>query len=234
MEISNRLKCIASMVKECKSIADIGTDHGYLPIYLINNDICDRAIASDINLGPLNRAKDNVERHRLGNEIICRQGAGLNTIKKGEVDCAVIAGMGGNLIRDILEERMDVFTSLKYAILQPVQNPEVLRKYLYGNGFEIMDEEICFDENKYYEIIKVSCDKHKNYPLPKDDNFYEIGEKLIEKKHSLLKEYITYKIAKNEKILYNIADKGYNAAIRKRELEAKISYLKEVLLCLLK
>lgn len=76
-------------------------------------------------------------------------------LKPNEVDSVVIAGMGGNLIRDIIEERLDVFKSLKYAVLQPVQNPEVLREYLYKRGFNILGEQLCIDESKYYEIIKV-------------------------------------------------------------------------------
>ena len=83
-------------------------------------------------------------------------GSGLSTVKKGEVQVAIIAGMGGNLIRDILEADLEVVKQFKYMILQPVQNAEVLREYLYKTGYDIIDEEICNDDGKFYEIIKVN------------------------------------------------------------------------------
>lgn len=231
MEISNRLKCVASMIDKCNSIADIGTDHGYLPIYLIENAVCDTAIASDIKKGPLNKAKINIKKYNMEEKIQCRLGAGLNTIKENEVDSAVISGMGGNLISDIIDNDLEVFKSLKYAVLQPVQNPEVLRKYLYGKGFNIIDEELCIDENKYYEIIKV---EYNNNVVIKDDIYYEISEKLIEKKHPLIRQYIEYKINKNRHIIDNIDLCNSNAIKRKEELVYKNHILKELLSCLSK
>lgn len=231
MEISNRLKCVASMIDRCNSIADIGTDHGYLPIYLIENSMCESAIASDIKKGPLNKAKINIKKYNLEEKIQCRLGAGLNTIKENEVDLAIISGMGGNLIGDIIDNDLGVFKSLKYAVLQPVQNPEVLRKYLYGKGFNIIDEELCIDENKYYEIIKV---EYNNNVIIKDDIYYEISEKLIEKKHPLISQYIEYKVNKNRHIIDNIDLCNSNALKRKEELVYKNHILKELLSCLSK
>lgn len=231
MEISNRLKCVVSMIDKCSSIADIGTDHGYLPIYLIQNGICKTSIASDIKKGPLNKARANVKKYKMEEKIECRLGAGLSTIKVKEVDCAVISGMGGNLISDILKENLEVFKSLKYAVLQPVQNPEILRKYLYDKGFNIIDEELCIDENKYYEIIKVA---YNNNVVIKDDIYYEISENLIKKKHPLIKEYIEYKINKNKHIIDNIDLCNNNALKRKKELVHKNYILKELFLCLSK
>lgn len=231
MEISNRLKCVASMIDRCNSIADIGTDHGYLPIYLIQNGVCESAIASDIKKGPLNKAKINIKKYNMEEKIQCRLGAGLNTIKENEVDSAIISGMGGNLIGDIIDNDLGVFKSLEYAVLQPVQNPEVLRKYLYGKGFNIIDEELCIDENKYYEIIKV---EYNNNVIIKDDIYYEISEKLIEKKHPLISQYIEYKINKNRHIIDNIDLCNSNALKRKEELVHKNHILKELLSCLSK
>lgn len=231
MEISNRLKCVSSMIDKCNSIADIGTDHGYLPIYLIENGVCKTAIASDIKKGPLNKAKINIKKYNMEEKIQCRLGAGLNTIKESEVDCAVISGMGGNLISDIIDNDLEVFKSLKYTVLQPVQNPEVLRKYLYGKGFNIIDEELCIDENKYYEIIKVG---YNNNVTIKNDIYYEISEKLIKKKHPLIRQYIEYKINKNTYIIDNIDLCNSNALKRKEELVYKNSILKELFSCLSK
>lgn len=230
MDISNRLKSIGNMIEKCECIADIGTDHGYLPIYLIDKGICKTAIASDINKGPVEKAKKNIKHFNKDDKIQCRLGTGLTTILPGEVDCAVIAGMGGNLIRDILEESTEVFKSLSYVILQPVQNPEILREYILKSGHNILDEELCKDENRYYEIIKISYSNKNNENI--DGIYCEISEKLMKKKHPLLRNYIFFKIQKYDKILSSILDNSQLAMNRKYEIKAKIVKLKELLKCL--
>ena len=104
MELSKRLKFIAKHIDKCKSIADIGTDHGYIPIYAVKNNLCERSIASDINKDPVKKSKLNISLEGLSEKIETRLGGGLEPIKAKEVEGIVIAGMGGNLIRDILEE----------------------------------------------------------------------------------------------------------------------------------
>lgn len=226
MELSLRLKTIASMVDKCECVADIGTDHGYIPIYLIKNEVCDRAIASDINKGPVEKAKFNVRIEDLQDKVDCRLGAGLSTLKKGEAQGLVIAGMGGNLIRDIIEENIDIFKEAEFAILQPVQNPEVLREYIYSKGYKIIDEELCIDENKFYEIIKI---KYDNNAQSVDSIFYEVGEKLLSKNHRLVKNFIEYKIERCEKIFNSIKDNTDLAQKRKAELKENIKRLEELL-----
>lgn len=229
MELSLRLRRIASMVDKCECMADIGTDHGYIPIYLIKNNVCDRAIASDVNKGPVEKAKFNVRIEDLEGNIDCRLGGGLTTVSEGEVQGIVIAGMGGNLIRDIIEERLYIFKESKFAVLQPVQNPEVLREYIYKSGYKIIDEELCIDDNRFYEIIKV------NYAAEAqeiDSIYYEIGKKLIDKKHPLVGEFIQYKINRYYEIHNNIKDNTESAERRKNELKDKIKRLEELKKCL--
>lgn len=226
MELSLRLKTIASMVDKCECVADIGTDHGYIPIYLIKNGVCKRAIASDINKGPVEKAKFNVRIEDLQDKVDCRLGGGLSTLKQGEAQGVVIAGMGGNLIRDIIEENMHIFKEAEFVILQPVQNPEVLREYIYSKGYKIIDEELCIDENKFYEIIKI---KYDNNIQSVDSMFYEVGEKLLSKKHPLVKEFIEYKIQRAEKIFHSIKDNTELAQKRKVELKENIKSLEELL-----
>lgn len=229
MDISDRLKYIGDMVEKCECIADIGTDHAYLPIYLVEKGICKTVIASDINKGPVEKAERNIYLSHRTNEIKCRLGPGLTTISPGEVKSAIIAGMGGNLIKDILEEGMNIFKELDYVILQPVQNADVLRKYIYESGYNILDEELCKDENKYYEIIKIKYDNKSNRL---DGIYYEISKKLLEKKHPILEEYIYFKIGKYDKIVKDIVDTSNLAKKRKTELKEKILKLKEMLKCL--
>ncbi|MBV4419357.1 class I SAM-dependent methyltransferase [Clostridium tyrobutyricum] len=229
MQLSSRLKAICNMVNNCDCAADIGTDHGYIPIYLVKNNICNRAIASDINKGPIRKAEINIRNEELQNKIECRLGSGLNTIKPGEVQEIIIAGMGGNLIRDIIDENISIFKSVNTLILQPVQNPEVLREYIYIMGFTIVDEELCIDENIFYEIIKVKYDKNKRNI---DTIFYEVGERLIEKKHPLVNRFINKKIDKYRTILNYIKENGNLAKKRKINIENKILRLQELIECL--
>jgi len=227
MELSFRLKSIASLIEKCDAIADIGTDHAYLPIHLVKKGVCKYAIASDINKGPVEKALKNIVIENLEDKIECRLGGGFSTIAPQEVQCAVIAGMGGNLIRDIVEDGMDVFKELNYCVFQPVQNPDILREYIYSKGFTILDEELCIDEGKFYEIIKVRYSRSK---LAISPIYYEIGKKLIDKKHPLVNKYINYKLEKYYKIYNSILDSTDNAKIRKVEIMDKIKQLKELLI----
>lgn len=229
MNLSLRLKSICDMVDKCSVVADIGTDHGYIPIYLVKNHKCDRAIASDINKGPIEKAKLNVSMKELQNKIECRLGSGLNTVNKGEAQGIIIAGMGGNLIKDIIDENIDVFKSAKFCILQPAQNPEVVRKYIYDRGFKIVDEDLCIDENIFYEIIKV---EYSDIIEKKEDIFYEVGEKLLKKNHPLILKFINTKIHKYESILSHIKDDSKLAKKRKSDIKNKIIRLQELVECL--
>ncbi|MFL0195836.1 tRNA (adenine(22)-N(1))-methyltransferase [Clostridium sp. WILCCON 0269] len=229
MEISLRLKTLLNMIDNCECAADIGTDHGYVPICLVKNKICRRAIASDINKGPIEKAKFNVKLHRLEDKIDCRLGKGLSTITPGEADEIVIAGMGGNLIKDIINEDMEVFRRSKSLILQPMQNSQVLREYIYMSGFKILDEELCIDENKFYEIIKIKYDTEIR---PVDSIFYEVGEVLIKKKHSLLLKFLENKIHSYNNIILNINKDTELANKRRVSLNVKIKKLRELIQCI--
>ena len=160
MELSKRLKRIAEHVDKCESVADIGTDHGYIPIYLVKEGICKKAIASDINKGPIEKAKVNVAFEGVSNKVKCLLGPGLNPLKVGEVNGVILAGMGGNLTRDILLADMDKVKKYDFIILQPAQNPEVLREFLYKNDYEIIDEDLIKDEGRFYELFKVKYNEN--------------------------------------------------------------------------
>ena len=228
MELSIRLKCIVSMIEKCDSVIDVGTDHGYVPIYLVQKGITKKAIASDINRGPVEKAKKNITRNNAANEISCRLGSGLSTVKEGEVQVAIIAGMGGNLIRDILETDLGIVKKLKYMVLQPVQNAEVLREYLYKIGYEFIDEEICYDDGKFYEIIKVRYDSK---PKVLDNIYYEISKILLDKKHLVMKEFIDYKLHKYSKVYDGLNEDTILSNTRKEQLYYVIQKLKGFLEC---
>jgi tRNA (adenine22-N1)-methyltransferase len=226
MELSARLLKIASMVDQCECLADIGTDHAYIPIFLIKEGRCHRAIASDINEGPIKKALINIGEEGLREKIECQLGGGFKTINPFDIDAAIIAGMGGNLIRDIINEDVEVFKSLKYCIAQPVQNPEVLRQYIYNMGYTIIDEELVFEENKFYEIIKL---KFSNTIQQVEPIYYEVGEMLFNKRHYLLEDFINYKIDKYNSINNKLIDNSLNSKKRKIEIINKIHDLKGLL-----
>lgn len=220
MIISNRLRFISNLIDNVDSIIDVGTDHGYVPIDLLKKGTVKKVIASDINKGPVERARENVLLSGLSDRADCRLGGGFKTIRPGEVDAGIIAGMGGNLIRDIIEEDMEVFKHLKYVIAQPVQNPEVLRKYVLEKGFNLEDEWIIFDEGKYYEIMKISYNSKSNIINPV---YYDFSEILINKKDKVYKEFLKDRKSRYIKIVDSLNSDSDNSIKRKAEIEEKIA-----------
>ncbi|HFD2044783.1 class I SAM-dependent methyltransferase [Clostridium perfringens] len=229
MELSKRLKRIAEHVDKCESVADIGTDHGYIPIYLVKEGICKKAIASDINKGPIEKAKVNVAFEGVSDKIKCLLGPGLNPLKVGEVNGVILAGMGGNLTRDILLADMDKVKKYDFIILQPAQNPEVLREFLYKNDYEIIDEDLIKDEGRFYELFKVKYNENSEKLVFEDELEYEVSPLLREKGHQLFKEFIEEKISRCETILSFIKEDTEAAKKRKSDLEEKINKLKGML-----
>lgn len=148
-----RLSLCAEMVRRGSRLADIGTDHGYLPIALCQDEIIPSALACDINPLPLQSARDNIEKYGLSDRIQTRLSDGLKEVRPGEVDDVVIAGMGGELIRDILSAAPWIKDSKKHLVLQPMTHHEDVVKWLYENGFEIDRQGAALDEGKYYTVI---------------------------------------------------------------------------------
>lgn len=229
MELSKRLMKIASYVNYCEAIADIGTDHGYIPIYLVKNNKCNSAIASDINKGPIEKASTNIRFEGLSEKIKCLLGGGLKPLKVGEVNGVIIAGMGGNLIRDIILEDIEKVKLYDFLILQPAQNPEVLREFLYNNNFEILNEDLILDDGKFYELFKVKYNENAKNINIKDEISYEISSILLESNNSLVNDYIKSKIKKYENIITYIKDDTSLAKKKKDILNEKIDKLKEMI-----
>lgn len=151
----------AKLTNNSNLLADIGTDHAYLPAYLILNNKCRRAIASDIRPGPLKRAKATAEKYGLTDKISLRLGAGLDTIEPSEKpDTIVIAGMGGLVISEILENALSTVKSAKKLILQPMTMAPELREFLYKSALGDITEHLAFEGDKIYVIISVDINKN--------------------------------------------------------------------------
>lgn len=139
------------MVREGKRLCDVGTDHGYVPVYCVQKGIIPSAIACDINEGPLSSCKALVDEYALSDKIKCVLSDGLEKINGDEVDDILLAGMGGELITDILSRCP--YISDKHLIMNPMTHPEVLREWLYSNGFQINNDVIVPDGRHHYNVF---------------------------------------------------------------------------------
>jgi len=225
MTLSPRLKAIAELVPPGARVADIGTDHGYIPMYLVKNNIVSKAIASDISSGSLEKTISLVKEQGFSNIIETRLGSGLKVLKAGEVDTVIIAGMGGLLIKNILEESPDILKGVKTLILQPMNSQGELRYWLIQNAFTIKDEELVMDNNRIYEIILIEHGRQEEW----NDIELEISPRLLEKKHPLLEPFILKKIAITEDIISKLEGSDTENAMKKRkDCQEKLKKYREV------
>jgi len=153
VKLPERLLRIASYVPQSSSVADIGTDHALLPAYLVLQGICSKIIATDMHAGPLESARATVAAFNLWEQVELRQGDGLSIIRPGEVSTIIIAGMGGVKINGMLNRAADVLRQTACLILQPLSGVAQVRRWLSGNGWRLVDEDLLIDNGRFYEII---------------------------------------------------------------------------------
>ena len=197
----NRLYTVSTLVPRGARVADIGCDHGHLPIYLMSEGISPFCIASDIKEKPLESAKENIK--RVGLDIETRLGAGLSTIKPDEVDCIVVAGMGGEVIASILEDAPWVRDNKYTLILQPMTSADALRRYLCESGFAIETEVACLDSGKVYTVIKAVFTGEFSM---EDDAFYRIGK--LDPSDENARLYIEKQLKVIEKLILDLNASG--------------------------
>lgn len=188
MELSPRLLKIASLIPKGESLADVGTDHGYIPLYLFKNNIISHAVAMDVNPMPLKRAEDNICSAGYGDKCEFRLSDGLDKLSEGEVTSIVIAGMGGLLMMDIISRGRSVINNDTKLFLQPMIAAPELRLFLFENGFTIENEYLVQEENKFYNII---CAR-RGVSEYNDEDIY-IGRNTQKNSPDVFEEYIKYK-----------------------------------------
>ncbi len=155
IKLDNRLLLCAEFVRQDSAVADIGTDHAYLPVYLAQKGKIKKAIAADINEGPLKSGIETINRCGVSDTVSARLSNGLEKISPDECDDVIIAGMGGELICSIIEAAPWLKSRDKQLILQPMTRPQTLRSFLYSNGFEIIREQAVASDGRIYTVMLV-------------------------------------------------------------------------------
>lgn len=245
IKLSKRLQTIAHMVTPGNRLADVGTDHGFLPLYLLEHGQIPSALAMDVNVGPLERAKEHIENSNCQQYIETRLSDGLKELLPGEVDTVVIAGMGGGLMVRILTVELCKLEGLKELILQPQSEIHEVRKCLAKIGFSIVDEDMLVEDEKYYVVIRAvpestaketaitGCtgDKQMQETMEKQQLFDLYGPMLLANRHPILKEWLEREIGICQEIMDRLSgdNVGEKALVRRQEIEEKQKLLKTAL-----
>lgn len=219
MKISERLRVIGDLIPDNSFVLDIGCDHALLDIYIVKKNKNIKTIASDINKGPLEIAKENVKKYNLENKITLKQENGLNAYENG-IDTIVLSGLGTTTIIDILNKRKEVLKNIKNLVISSNNDYYKLRKNITKLGFKIKEEKIVLDKNKYYPVILFVPGKEKY-------NYYELkyGPVLLEKKEKIYLDYLN--IRKNKLVeIYNSVPNKY--LIKKLKLKQEIKFIKKI------
>lgn len=229
MELSQRLKMVADMVEKCDFIVDVGTDHGYLPIYLLQNGKINRAVASDISKGSCRKAEINIRAHGLDDSIEVRCGSGLTVMGDKEMpDCIVMSGMGGMLAIEVLKSN-PLGSRAKRLVLQVQRDIYALRKHLHKTGYKIVSEKILKEGGKVYAAMAAE----KGEDVPYTETEYHFGRLLLKEKSPVLKEYIAHENNKIKKVLAALKDiHTEEAAERMAQLEKTEKIQKEAMKCM--
>ncbi|MGI6332270.1 MAG: tRNA (adenine(22)-N(1))-methyltransferase [Zhaonellaceae bacterium] len=226
IKLSPRLQAVAELVKPGLKLADIGTDHAYLPIYLIQQGKSPSAVAIDIHRGPYESALKQVALQGLEDKITVILGNGLEPLQPGQVDVVVLAGMGSATMIEILEAKPELVLKLQQLVLQPMVGVGQMRKWLVENGWAINNEILVKDDGFIYTVLSA---------LPGEQSIsdwltLELGPILLKEKPPLLKDYISKMLSDYENVLINLAQTQSQEVKQKRlDLLEKINLLKGVI-----
>lgn len=227
MKLSRRLETIASFVPEGSSIADIGTDHGYIPIHLVQERKAKHGIAMDVRKGPLERARFHIREAGLESCIEVRLSDGLLKLETKEADCVVIAGMGGELMIHILEEGQRLWEDIPYWVLSPHSELDKVRKFLEERAFFIERETMIKEEGKYYTVMGVARKAGITMTYGREI-LYRYGKHLLESKNSVFLEYLKKEEDQLKQILYGLSNSDSQSAVKRMtELKQELAWNKE-------
>lgn len=226
MILSKRMQAVANLITPTDALADVGTDHGYIPIYAVEEKIVNRAIAMDINRGPIERAASHIAEHGLEAYIETRCCDGVAGLNAGEVQTVVIAGMGGGLMQKIMEDGREVLQTVSQVILQPQSEIEKFRYYLAEKGWYIEKEDMVFEDGKYYPMMRVV---HGTMEIT-NVLFGKFGIYLLKGRHPVLKEFLNKSLETNEAILQKLYENGRTEEDgRVKEIKEEMQHMKAAL-----
>lgn len=238
IHLPDRLHTIADCVERNETVADIGTDHGLLPIFLWQQGISTKMILSDVNEGPLKKAEENINLYAKDMIADLRLGDGLNVLDCHEVNTVILAGMGGLLMTKILKENLEKSRTFSKYILQPRNAQDRVRRWLLENEFSINDEFLVVEGDYVCEVIVTTPNPVHSLPLRKsewveqfDNNLeYEVSPLLFDKNDPLLEEFLQRKLRREGKIALEILTHGSDASMKKAKLaHYRINILKRLL-----
>lgn len=190
IRISDRLAAIGALVTQGNTVADIGCDHGYLPIYLVQGHRIPGAIAMDVRRGPLSRAKENIAAYGLSDRIETRLSDGLGALRENEAQTVVIAGMGGPLMEGILRRGIGQLVFVQELILQPQSDIGHFRRSLQDLPFTITDEDMVKEDGKFYPMMRLTRQEPGKEQELWEEEGYRYGKYLLEGRHPVLGEYL--------------------------------------------
>lgn len=211
--LSERMLRTAAMVTPGSRVADVGCDHAYTSIYLIEQGIASHVVAMDVNPGPLARAKENVMRFSMEGQIELRLSDGLAALSPGEADTLLIAGMGGPLAERILTAYPEAVAKAKELVLQPQSELSGVRRFLHRAGFCITAEDMLCEDGKYYVILRAEHGSEKAW----EETEYFYGKHLLAAGSPVLREYLEKEGEKTERLLAELAGAGTGKARARAE-----------------
>lgn len=191
LNLDSRLSLVASLVRNGSKVADIGTDHAYIPVYLLQKGVSPSAVAADLRKMPLENAKKTIARFELSSKIQTVLSNGLDKIDKNSCNDIIIAGMGGLLILEILSRTSWVFNEKYRLVLQPMSHSEDVRRFLFENGFEIKEEKCCLDGKHCYCVIAAEYTGRKTKHTPAEIYVGTLAKEKDEAAHIYLKSTLS-------------------------------------------
>ena len=211
--LSERMLRTAGFVSRGNRTADVGCDHAYTSIYLVEQGIAPQVIAMDVNAGPLARAKENVRKFGMEEKIDLRLSDGLAKLLPGEADTVLIAGMGGPLMERILSAYPETVATVKELVLQPQSEIGGFRRFVQSMGFRITEEDMLFEDGKYYTILR--AEQGEDTPWTEEEYLY--GKRLKETALPVLQAFLEEESRKAKEVLAGLSAAGTEKAEKRKE-----------------
>lgn len=238
VELSARMQALTDMVSKNSIVCDVGCDHGFVSIYLVQQQIASKVYAMDVGIGPLKRAREHIKEYQLEAYIETRLSDGLEALQMGEATCMICAGMGGPLMMRILQEGSAKAHAMKELILQPQSEIALFRTFLREDGYKIVEENMVFEEGKFYPMMKAVPFQREDTPnTVQEQSMYEerdyrlwdrYGELLLKEGHPVLKQYLAHSKTYLMELLQHLkAQGGERAKERVTEMEEELRMIQK-------